>query len=54
MSRKMSLLYIPPENGLEVEGLLLSGEVEETDKYEFPVEIQIKVENIFGFFNKSL
>lgn len=35
MSRKMSLLYIPPENGLEVEGLLLSGEVEETDKFEF-------------------
>ena len=28
--------------------------VEETDKFEFPVEIQIKVENIFSFFNKSL
>jgi hypothetical protein len=28
--------------------------VEETDKFEFPVGIQIKVVNIFSLFNNSL
>ena len=28
--------------------------INNTNKFEFPVEIQIKVENIFSFFNKSL
>ena len=27
---------------------------DDSDKLEFPVEIQIKVENIFSFFNNSL